>query len=94
MNWKAFLKVILRNTLITFGAGIAGLGMLGFLIAGKEGFQTGATYGAILGFIGLFASTISLLEPLFLGDLAGDANPRWRKEVDRTEEGKSTTLGK
>jgi hypothetical protein len=79
MNWKAFLKAILRNTLITFGAGIAGLGLIGFLIAVKEGLITGATYGVILGCIGLFASAISLLEPLFLGDLAGDVNTKWRK---------------
>jgi hypothetical protein len=86
MNWKAFLKSIFRNTLLTFVVAMAGLGLIGFLLAGKEGFLNGLSCGLILGIIALLASLFSLLEPLFLGDLAGDANPKWRKENEETKE--------
>ncbi len=48
MNWKAFLKSIFRSTLLSFITAMAGLGLIGFLIAGKEGFLNGLSGGVIL----------------------------------------------
>jgi hypothetical protein len=61
MDWKIFILKFFRNILLGVIFGTLALGILGFLLAGKEGAINGAYWGAVLGLIGGFFSGIVLL---------------------------------
>src|SRR4030095_7273356 len=61
MNWLNFFKVFLRNLLLFTVLSTLGLGGIGYLLAGKEGFLNLATWGFALGLLGSFSSGFAML---------------------------------
>ena len=51
MDWKAFFMTLFRNAIIAVLLGAIILGMIGFLLAGRQGFANGVTWGIVLGLI-------------------------------------------
>ena len=49
MDWKKFFTIFFRNSLIAVGATSLGLGLFGWIIAGREGLLGGLYWGLILG---------------------------------------------
>jgi drug/metabolite transporter (DMT)-like permease len=61
MNWKLFLLRFLRNivvgTLLTMGV----LGLIGYLLGGREGFENMLMWGLVLGLLGSFSSGLAMI---------------------------------
>jgi F0F1-type ATP synthase assembly protein I len=58
MDWKQFFKLILKIAIgVPLGGG-ALLGLIGFLVSGKQGGITGAIWGVIFGLVIVFYSGI------------------------------------
>jgi len=61
MDWKKFFALFFRNTLLAVGATSLLLGLLGLILAGKEGLLGGLYWGLILGTIAIpFVAYIAL----------------------------------
>ncbi len=87
MDWKKFFITYLRNMAIFLVLGIAFMGLIGFLLAGKEGLVGGATWGLILGVISIpFTAFIPLGK--YWSDFAGKVSARTVKEETEGKEQK------
>jgi len=85
MDWKVFLRVFLRNAIIATVMAGAIVGFFGFLVAGREGFLNGATWGIILGLVSVpFTGFIILTK--YWGDYAGNYGKWWIKKEMQGEE--------
>jgi hypothetical protein len=51
MNWKGFFKAILRIATISIALGVVILGLIGFLLAGRQGLINGMIWGLVLGLV-------------------------------------------
>ena len=69
MDWKKFFKLYLRNMIITIALAVIALGVLGYILTGKEGLANGATIGFILGMVSISFSGMMML-PKYWGDYA------------------------
>jgi hypothetical protein len=82
MDWKLFFKEFLRNTLTVILLAVIGLGGIGYLVGGKAGLANGASWGLILGLVGI-PFTVILILAKYWGDFAGRYGQWWiKKETD------------
>ena len=67
MNWKTFLRKFFRNLVISIVACGVILGLLGYLLAGREGLINMMNFGLIIGVIGGFLSGGVIIATNFWG---------------------------
>jgi len=61
MDWKRFIILFLRNVVIGTALGGLLLGVIGFLLAGRDGFVNLAIWGLALGLVGSFSGGFAML---------------------------------
>jgi hypothetical protein len=76
MNWKQYIKVFLRNTIITTAVITAILGLIGLLVGGEEGLIGGATWGLILSLVAVPFNGF-VITSKYWGDYAGRFGRWW-----------------
>lgn len=92
MEWNKFALHVLRSVVgsVVLGAGL--LGLMGFFLAGKEGFVNLAIWGAALGLVGGFSTGLAtLISARYWGAYAGRYGAWWLKH--ETEGEPSTVKG-
>lgn len=90
MNWRHFFVIFLRNVIVVTAAATIGLGLFGFVLAGREGLVNGASWGFILGLLSIPYSAVMIFYR-FWSDVAGDYGRAW---VDKEMNGDDWRPGK
>lgn len=87
MNWTRFIRAFLRNVIMGVALAGVGLGAIGFLLAGREGFVNLAIWGTVLGLVGGFSSGLAMLvSAKYWGDYAGRYGGWWLKNETEGKE--------
>lgn len=81
MNWTTFFKLLVRNALAAAILAAVALGLLGYALAGRVGFENGLFWGAALGLTGGLISGVGMISQLYWGGYAS----RYGKEQFRQE---------
>lgn len=70
MKWLLFFKRLAINMVLVIGGAVLILGLIGYLLAGKEGMLNGATWGLLAGMISLPPMAF-MIWAKYWGDYAG-----------------------
>lgn len=85
MNWRSFFKVFLRNIIVITALATIGLGLFGYLVAGREGLVNAATWGFILGLVSIPYSAVTIISK-YWSDVAGEYGRFWVKKETEGDE--------
>ena len=87
MSWGRAIFIFLRNTVISIALAGLVMGIIGFAIAGREGFLNGLTWGLALGSLSIVPMFFALVNARFWGGYAERSGDEWyRKQFENDEE--------
>lgn len=87
MNWPKFFIRYFMNILSGAAVGVIALGVLGWILAGKQGLSNGVNLGLLFGLLaGLTVGALLALNTRYWGDFAGRLAGWWVKHREETSE--------